>query len=163
MGNSNCSSLFWITQGALHDFEGQNMFWYVSRDADESEKGNAQRKDDKWWLPTVRVPPNGLSEDSSKWLQFQKDSATQVLKTAMAINAQVLMEMEVPEAYIESLPKVTLNSDLNLKTIVTISKWNVISMIDLSSCLINLVSNYNAVLEWEVKPRRCDLQKHHHR
>lgn len=122
------------------------MFWYVSRDADESEKGNARRKDDKWWLPIVRVPPNGLSEDSSRWLEFQKDSATQVLKAAMAINAQVLMEMEVPEAYIESLPKVTLNSGFNL-----------------NYCLINLVWTYNAVLEWEIKPRRCDLQKHHHR
>ncbi|KAG6500832.1 hypothetical protein ZIOFF_040689 [Zingiber officinale] len=91
--------------GTLDDFEDQKMFWYVSRDAAESEKGNAQRKDDKWWLPTVRVPPHGLSEDSSRWLQFQKDSATQVLKVAMAINAQVLMEMEVPDAYIESLPK----------------------------------------------------------
>lgn len=30
----------------------------------------------------------------------------QVLKAAMAINAQVLSEMEIPESYIESLPKV---------------------------------------------------------
>ncbi|RZR91693.1 hypothetical protein BHM03_00019859 [Ensete ventricosum] len=33
------------------------------------------------------------------------ESINQVLKAAMAINAQVLMEMEIPEAYIESLPK----------------------------------------------------------
>ena len=30
----------------------------------------------------------------------------QVLKAAMAINAQILSEMEIPEYYIESLPKV---------------------------------------------------------
>lgn len=30
----------------------------------------------------------------------------QVLKAAMAINAQILSEMEIPENYIESLPKV---------------------------------------------------------
>ena len=30
----------------------------------------------------------------------------QVLKAAMAINAQILSEMEIPEDYIESLPKV---------------------------------------------------------
>ncbi|CAD5170089.1 unnamed protein product [Musa acuminata subsp. malaccensis] len=90
--------------GYLDNFKDQNEFWYVSRDADESEKG-AQRKDDKWWLPTVRVPPNGLSDVSKRWLQFQKESVNQVLKAAMAINAQVLMEMEVPEAYIDSLPK----------------------------------------------------------
>ncbi|RZS00779.1 hypothetical protein BHM03_00030549 [Ensete ventricosum] len=91
--------------GYLDNFKDQNEFRYVSRDADESEKG-AQRKDDKWWLPTVRVPPNGLSDVSKRWLQFQKESVNQVLKAAMAINAQVLMEMEVPEAYIDSLPKV---------------------------------------------------------
>ncbi|WOK93809.1 rho guanine nucleotide exchange factor 8-like [Canna indica] len=91
--------------GYLDEFKDKKEFWYVSRDADESEKGNAQRKDDKWWLPTVRVPPNGLSEDARTWLQYQKESVNQVLKAAMAINAHVLMEMDVPEAYVDSLPK----------------------------------------------------------
>ncbi|OVA20336.1 PRONE domain [Macleaya cordata] len=85
----------------LDNFKDQNEFWYVSRDADDAEK----RNDDKWWLPTPKVPPEGLSDVSRKWLQFQKDSVNQVLKAAMAINAQVLSEMEVPENYIESLPK----------------------------------------------------------
>ena len=31
----------------------------------------------------------------------------QVLKAAMAINAQIISEMEIPEDYIESLPKVS--------------------------------------------------------
>lgn len=100
-------TFFWvIEQEYLDNFKDHNEFWYLSRDADESEKGNAQRKDDKWWLPTVKVPPNGLSEVSTKWLQYQKELVNQVLKAAMAINANVLMEMEIPEAYIESLPKV---------------------------------------------------------
>ncbi|XP_074592655.1 rho guanine nucleotide exchange factor 8-like [Curcuma longa] len=89
----------------LDNFKDQNEFWYVSKDSDESEKGSTQRNEDKWWLPVVKVPPNGLSEVSRKWLQYQKESVNQVLKAAMAINAQVLTEMEVPEAYIESLPK----------------------------------------------------------
>ncbi|TVU20326.1 hypothetical protein EJB05_36531, partial [Eragrostis curvula] len=87
----------------LDGFKGEQEFWYVKKGADESEK--AARQDDKWWLPTVRVPPNGLSESYRKWLQHQKDLVAQVLKAAMAINANVLMEMEVPEAYMESLPK----------------------------------------------------------
>lgn len=37
-----------------------------------------------------------------------KDSVNQIHKAAMAINAQVLSEMEVPENYMESLPKVKL-------------------------------------------------------
>lgn len=93
-------------QGYLDNFGGQNEFWYVSRNAKESEKGKAPREDDKWWLPTVKVPPEGLSDGSRKWLLFQKESVNQVLKAAMAINAQVLSEMSIPEDYIESLPKV---------------------------------------------------------
>ncbi|KAG2617577.1 rop guanine nucleotide exchange factor 12-like [Panicum virgatum] len=89
----------------LDNFKDRQEFWYVSKDADESEKGNMPRQDDKWWLPTVRVPPNGLSDAYRKWLQHQKDLVAQVLKAAMAINANILMEMEVPESYMESLPK----------------------------------------------------------
>ncbi|KAJ7963011.1 Rop guanine nucleotide exchange factor like [Quillaja saponaria] len=89
----------------LDNFKDQNDFFYVSRDDDNSEKGSAKRKDDKWWLPKVKVPLDGLSEMSRKFLQYQKDCVNQVLKAAMAINAQVLSEMETPENYIESLPK----------------------------------------------------------
>ncbi|KAH6788410.1 hypothetical protein C2S51_003416 [Perilla frutescens var. frutescens] len=60
------------------------------------EKGPS--KNEKWWIPTPKVPPNGLSEVTRKWVQY-------VLKAAMATNAQVLTEMEIPESYIEALPK----------------------------------------------------------
>uniref|UniRef100_A0A6M2EH97 PRONE domain-containing protein n=1 Tax=Populus davidiana TaxID=266767 RepID=A0A6M2EH97_9ROSI len=90
---------------SLDNFKDQNEFYYVSRDSPESEKGGTKRTDDKWWLPTVKVPPDGLSERATKFIQYQKDSVNQVLKAAMAINAQILSEMEIPENYIESLPK----------------------------------------------------------
>ncbi|KAG8379965.1 hypothetical protein BUALT_Bualt07G0144400 [Buddleja alternifolia] len=90
-------------QDCLDNFKDQHEFYYASKDEDESQKET--RKDDKWWIPTPKVPSNGLSEVTRKWLQHQKDSVNQVLKAAMAINAQVLSEMEIPENYIESLPK----------------------------------------------------------
>ncbi|KDP33688.1 hypothetical protein JCGZ_07259 [Jatropha curcas] len=89
----------------LDQFGKENEFWYVSKDSNDSEQETPPRNDDKWWIPTVKVPPQGLSEETRRCLQFQKDSVNQVLKAAMAINAQVLSEMEVPENYIESLPK----------------------------------------------------------
>ncbi|KAG4154582.1 hypothetical protein ERO13_D03G060700v2 [Gossypium hirsutum] len=89
----------------LDTFKDQTEFYYLSKDASDSEKGNNKREDDKWWLPTVKVPPDGLSEAARKNLQVQKECVTQVLKAAMAINAQHLSEMEIPESYIESLPK----------------------------------------------------------
>ncbi|KAL0415222.1 UNVERIFIED_CONTAM: Rho guanine nucleotide exchange factor 8 [Sesamum latifolium] len=77
---------------SLDNFKDQHEFYYTkSKDDDHSKKGQA-RNDDKWWIPTPKVPP-------------MKDSVTQVLKAAMAINAQVLTEMQIPENYIEALPK----------------------------------------------------------
>jgi hypothetical protein len=89
-------------QGYMDSFVDQTEFWY-------EKGGDNKRDDDKWWMPTVKVPAEGLSDVTRKWLQYQKECVNQVLKAAMAINAQVLMEMEIPEIYIESLPKVHLN------------------------------------------------------
>lgn len=63
-----------------------------------------------------------MSEASKKWIQSQKDSVNQVHKAAMAINAQVIAEMEIPESYIEALPKVTVvvRTCANVNAIVTI-------------------------------------------
>ncbi|KAJ9537607.1 hypothetical protein OSB04_030340 [Centaurea solstitialis] len=90
----------------LDNFAGDHEFTYASKD-DIITKSMKKREEDKWWLPTPTVPPTGLSEGARKWLQFQKDSVHQVLKAALAINAQILMEMEVPENYTETLPKVS--------------------------------------------------------
>lgn len=91
----------------MDNFRDQNEFWYVSKNEEEAETNtNSQRKSDKWWLPTVKVTPTGLSDVAVKWIQYQKDNVNQVLKAAMAINAQVLSEMGIPDNYIESLPKV---------------------------------------------------------
>lgn len=49
---------------------------------------------------------------SRKFIQHQKDCVNQVLKAAMAINAQIISEMEIPEDYIESLPKVSFVKSL---------------------------------------------------
>ncbi|KEH28792.1 RHO guanyl-nucleotide exchange factor [Medicago truncatula] len=88
----------------LDNFKDQSEFYYVSKDADDPDRSNG-KNDDKWWLPTPKVPAEGLSEAARRFLQYQKDCVNQVLKAAMAINAQTLSEMEIPESYIESLPK----------------------------------------------------------
>ncbi|KAI3834339.1 hypothetical protein MKX03_030146 [Papaver bracteatum] len=63
------------------------------------------RQEEKWWLPCPMVPPEGLSEVSRKRLQQCRECTNQILKAAMAINSGVLAEMEIPSAYLESLPK----------------------------------------------------------
>ncbi|CAH2053571.1 unnamed protein product [Thlaspi arvense] len=89
----------------LDTFKDQDEFYYVTTDSPESLSNNSSRNDDKWWLPSVRVPPKGLSETSKRFLLSQKECVSQVLKSAMAINAEVLSQMEIPESYIDSLPK----------------------------------------------------------
>ncbi|KAJ3690824.1 hypothetical protein LUZ61_019988 [Rhynchospora tenuis] len=100
----------------------ETEFWYVDRgicvaDADEDGSGGGAysssglrgrpsvRQEEKWWLPYPRVPQKGLSEDSRKKLQQCRDCANQILKAAMAINSGVLAEMEIPDVYLETLPK----------------------------------------------------------
>ncbi|XP_030950852.1 rop guanine nucleotide exchange factor 1-like [Quercus lobata] len=63
------------------------------------------RHQEKWWLPFPKVPPNGLSEDVRKKLQHSRECTNQILKAALAINSSVLAEMDIPVAYLDSLPK----------------------------------------------------------
>lgn len=96
-----------------------SQFYYVDRgiivaDSDDGEtiplssssNRPSIRQEEKWWLPFPKVPPNGLSENARKTLQQCRECTNQILKAAMAINSSVLAEMEIPEAYLESLPKV---------------------------------------------------------
>lgn len=62
--------------------------------------------EEKWWLPFPKVPVNGLSEAARKQLQHCKECTHQIYKAAVAINSNVLSEMEVPQVYLDSLPKV---------------------------------------------------------
>ncbi|EFH59240.1 hypothetical protein ARALYDRAFT_479067 [Arabidopsis lyrata subsp. lyrata] len=89
----------------LDKYKEQDEFYYVTPGSPESENSNSTRNDDKWWLPIVKVPPKGLSETLKRFLLSQKECVSQVLNSAMAINSQVLTEMEIPESYIDSLPK----------------------------------------------------------
>lgn len=88
-------------------------FWYVdqgivAQDADGSTsfRKAIQRQEEKWWLPVPRVPAGGLSDNSRKQLTHTRECTHQILKAAMAINNIALAEMDVPDSYLESLPKV---------------------------------------------------------
>ncbi|CAL4953657.1 unnamed protein product [Urochloa decumbens] len=87
-------------------------FWYVEQgiaapdcDGSASFRAAFHRRDEKWWLPVPRVPPGGLRDKTRKQLQHKRDCANQILKAAMAINSNALAEMEIPESYLDSLPK----------------------------------------------------------
>lgn len=86
-------------------------FWYVEQGITDEDDGNGaarpslQRNAEKWWLPAVKVPSKGLMEVEKKRVQHQRDCINQVLKAALAINSQVLSEMDVPDVYWSALPK----------------------------------------------------------
>lgn len=92
-------------------------FWYVDQgivapdsDGSSSFRRTIQRQEEKWWLPVPRVPAAGLSENSRKQLNHSRENASQILKAAMSINGIALAEMEVPESYLEVLPKVLISN-----------------------------------------------------
>ncbi|KAL3645293.1 Rop guanine nucleotide exchange factor 5 [Castilleja foliolosa] len=87
-------------------------FWYIDQgvvapesDGSASFRKAIQRQEDKWWLPVPRVPPGGLPEVTRKQLSNKREFASQILKAAMSINSIALADMDVPESYIETLPK----------------------------------------------------------
>nr|XP_016439336.1 PREDICTED: rop guanine nucleotide exchange factor 5-like [Nicotiana tabacum] len=87
-------------------------FWYVDQgiiaaedDGSASFRKAIQRQEDKWWLPVPRVPHGGLLENTRKQLNHKRECANQILKAAMSINSITLAEMEVPESYLDALPK----------------------------------------------------------
>ncbi|KAJ4787806.1 rop guanine nucleotide exchange factor-like protein [Rhynchospora pubera] len=88
----------------LETFKDSQEFSYLSKDSKE-KNNSTQREDDKWWLPTVKVQPGGLSADARKHIEMIRRDTNQILKLAMAINANVLTEMQIPDAYVENLPK----------------------------------------------------------
>jgi hypothetical protein len=95
-------------QGILESFR-DSEFWYVDQDCDSSaslRRTTFHRRDDKWWLPVPQMPPGGLRDATRRQVEHRRDCANQILKAAMAINSNTLSEMDVPESYLESLPKV---------------------------------------------------------
>ncbi|KAI5084176.1 hypothetical protein GOP47_0000345 [Adiantum capillus-veneris] len=118
----------------------ETEFWYVDQGilmAEDSNQVPLQRQEEKWWLPTPKVPMNGLSEDGKKRLQHQRECINQVLKAAVAINTQVLAEMEIPDVYWDALPKSAKASlGETLYRHITMEYFSVevlLSMLDLSS------------------------------
>ncbi|MCO5614419.1 hypothetical protein L7F22_068701 [Adiantum nelumboides] len=90
----------------------ETEFWYVEQgvvlsddDASGMNAPASQREEEKWWLPTPKVAATGLSEGGRKSLHHQRECINQILKAAMAINTQILSEMETPDVYWDSLPK----------------------------------------------------------
>ncbi|KAM0921925.1 hypothetical protein ACQ4PT_006525 [Festuca glaucescens] len=151
----------------LDSFSDKQEFWYVKKDSNDSEKsGDAPMQGDKWWLPTVKVPPNGLSDSSRRWLQHQKELVNQVLKATMSINANVIMEMDVPEAYMESLPKngkSTLGDSMyKLITDEYFDPEELIATVDLSNeyNIVDLKNRIEAsVVIWQKKMTQKDTGK----
>lgn len=82
-------------------------FWYEESGsrADGRGKSSGPRKSKKWWLPSPRVPEQGLSQFQRKRLVFQAKLVHQILKAAKSINEQVLFHMSIPAAVMDALPK----------------------------------------------------------
>lgn len=108
-----------MMQDILDSFE-ETEFWYIeqgsiSGNSTRSGSGSfrriipaPQRKEEKWWLPVPCVPSSGgLTEQSRKHLRHKRDCTNQIHKAAKALNNSILAEMDIPDSYMLSLPKVS--------------------------------------------------------
>ncbi|KAG8044612.1 hypothetical protein GUJ93_ZPchr0151g33450 [Zizania palustris] len=83
-------------------------YWYVesgSRADGRSKRNGGPRQTKKWWFPSPRVPDLGLSQFQRKRLVFQAKLVHQILKAAKSINQQVLLQIPIPPAVMDALPK----------------------------------------------------------
>lgn len=116
--------IFVCLQEALDSFQNTE-FWYaeegsLSMKSARSSTGSfrkviVQRKEEKWWLPVPLVPSEGLSDKARKQLKNKRESTNQIHKAAMAINSSILSEMEIPDSYMATLPKVCSLLHFNTK------------------------------------------------
>ncbi|KAH9617595.1 hypothetical protein KSS87_005852 [Heliosperma pusillum] len=83
-------------------------FFYAEGNSRKGGGDGSARQSKRWWLPYPRVPPGGLSETARKKLLSQGNVVHQVFKAAKSINENVLLEMTVPKAIQEALPKASL-------------------------------------------------------
>ncbi|KAL9678791.1 hypothetical protein QQ045_016642 [Rhodiola kirilowii] len=82
------------------------QFWYADQGKrDKDTAGSIESQKEKWWLPVPRIPKDGLSTDSRRQFHCKLERANQILKLAMTINTDTISDMEVPDSYVESLPK----------------------------------------------------------
>ncbi|GER38780.1 Rop guanine nucleotide exchange factor 1 [Striga asiatica] len=79
-------------------------FHYVGRGLIVEARPSSELEE-KWWLPFPKVPAKGLSEEMRKRLGKCRECTQQIFKAAVAINNGVLSEMEVPQVYLDNLPK----------------------------------------------------------
>ena len=129
---SDLSILFGFWQDILDSFH-DTEFWYAEKgsmssnsNSNHSKSASFRRlslqKEEKWWLPVPCIPSCGLSEKARKQLKNNREFANQIHKAAMAINSTILAEMDIPESYIDTLPKVSPLTDHRKIAIFTLDQ-----------------------------------------
>ncbi|XP_011082167.1 rop guanine nucleotide exchange factor 14 [Sesamum indicum] len=71
-------------------------FWYAEVGSRAEGRSRSAGLSKRWWLPSPRVPPVGLSDIERKRLLHQGKLIYQVFKAAKSINENVLVEMPIP-------------------------------------------------------------------
>ncbi|CAL0313072.1 unnamed protein product [Lupinus luteus] len=87
------------------DSMANTEFWYAEGGSEGEERNTSGRQNQRWWLPSPKVPRNGLSDAERKRLLHQGRVVHQVFKAAKSINDSVLLEMPVPAVIKDALMK----------------------------------------------------------
>ncbi|KAJ6822134.1 rop guanine nucleotide exchange factor 14 [Iris pallida] len=132
-------------------------FWYAEGGSRGEGRGRygSTRLSRKWWLPSPQVPDFGLSVSQRKRLVFQGKFVHQVLKAAKSINEQVLLQLPIPAAVKDALPKsgkASLGEDLYRSiTAVSCSVHGILLSLNLKNehCVLDTVNRLEgAIFAW---------------
>ncbi|KAF4388492.1 hypothetical protein F8388_012469 [Cannabis sativa] len=99
------SEFYYVDPGIVASDDTARIPLSSSSSGRAGSTSDSGRQKEKWWVPFPKVRPNGLSDDARRRLQQCRECCNQILKAALAINANVLAQMEVPKVYLQSLPK----------------------------------------------------------
>jgi len=88
-------------------------FWYAEEGSRSEGRSTSGRQSKRWWLPSPRIPTNGLSEVERKRLLHQGRIVHQIFKAVKSINDNMLLEMPVPTVIKDALLKVISFECLN--------------------------------------------------
>ncbi|KAJ7122483.1 hypothetical protein O6H91_Y563400 [Diphasiastrum complanatum] len=136
----------------------ETEFWYVEQDISISDRElqdapHQTQLRQNWWLPTPKVPVNGLSDEARNRLQYQRECTNQILKAAMSINGQTLSEMENVKSCLGEVLYRGLSSE-------QFSADGLLAQLDLSTLYNTLeVANRleSAILVWHRKVEKKNL------
>ncbi|VVB02216.1 unnamed protein product [Arabis nemorensis] len=92
-------------------------FWYSEVGLKSKRKNENTRECKRWWLPSPKVPKEGLSSSVRNNLFEKGNVVYQIFKATKSMNETVLLDMPIPTIIKDSLPKMLSSESASIDEI----------------------------------------------